>query len=344
MAGNTLGEIGEGQVFRLCKFLNLSDERARTACELFSLTSGDWSTWDKSKIWRNYVTSDMTPYELSVEMNSDAKTPPVIRYMTEPQKEPRTLQSNWEAGIEVLKILESSWGVDASRFWKIQDLFAPGTFDGIVSKLWFAVVLDEPIEFKIYLNPNIHGSKKSFSILQEAHERMGMKDQWTYIANRLDKMSDNIKFPHFSIDLSSAATARVKTYIRIENESSLLEILDGFELNLAELKQFIGNTNVFYPRAVVITFSFDNASRKSHPSVKIHMPAGSYLKDNQTALNVLSKIQDPAEHGIISRLLSEKIVNGGIEKIRYISFDVDKYPNRVTCYIGPRIFSEAQPT
>jgi len=47
-------------------------------------------------------------------------------------------------------------------------------------------------------------------------------------------------------------------HIRIENESSYLELCDGFDLNLAELKQFIGNTNVLYPRAVVVTFFLDN--------------------------------------------------------------------------------------
>jgi len=85
-------------------------------------------------------------------------------------------------------------------------------------------------------------------------------------------------------------------------------------VNLAALKPFVDNTDVFYPRAVIITFNFDSAGRKYHPSVKIHMPAGFYLKDNQRVLNVLSKIQDPTAHGIISRLLSEKIINGGNEK------------------------------
>ena len=97
MASSTLGQIGEEQLVRLGKYLNFSDEKIKRACELFSLTTGDWSSWDKSKIWQNFVTGDMTPWEFSVDMSSDVETQPVLRYMTEPQKEPRNLYSNWEA-------------------------------------------------------------------------------------------------------------------------------------------------------------------------------------------------------------------------------------------------------
>lgn len=343
MASSTLGKIGEDQLLRLSKYFNYSDEKTKKACELFALISGEWSSWDKSKIWKNYVTEDMSPYSLSVDMRSDVDTPPVLRFVTEPQKEPPTMHSNWEAGIDVLKKLESSWGVDVSRFWKVQDLFKPtSAVENIVSKLYFAIVLDDPIEYKIYFNPNIHGTKKSFSIVKEAYERLGLHDAWTFIANRLEKMSDNTKMPHFALDLSNAETARVKTYFRIESASSLLEILEGYDVNLAALKPFVDNTDVFYPRAVIITFNFDFASRRHHPSVKIHMPAGFYLKDNQRVLNVLSKIQDPTAHGIISRLLSEKIINGGNEKIRYISFHAEGFRNRVTCYMTPRLFETDQ--
>jgi pyrroloquinoline quinone (PQQ) biosynthesis protein C len=164
----------------------------------------------------SYVTDDHTPFEFSVALGSQ-RAHASVRLLAEPHPTETTdevdLASLAAAGRRLATTLEDRFGAHLGRFRAVEDLFLGSP--GAPFAAWYAADFGASgaPSFKVYLNPQVAGVAHAPRLVEEALERLGMREAWAQVraAARRGPEADELRF--VSLDLSDSPTARVKVYL-----------------------------------------------------------------------------------------------------------------------------------
>lgn len=314
----TLGYFGRQKLHAICHGLEWSPSQTEAAIRLFDLMTASWSEWTLGDIplWRTNLSDDNTPFEFSLEFRSKEVK---LRILTESQNKPITADSNWKAGLELNERIQSQPGVDLAQFEAIADLFAP---QGKPTRfaLWHSAILDASgkAAFKVYLNPQIHGSAYAPDLMQKALTRLHLDHAWHYIAPRLHAMGERAQLAFFSLDLIPGDHARVKIYL--SNANMTLHELDaqlkgsrnyveGADINW--IKTLTGIHESLDARHIVNYFAF-TAGDKGAPVSNIQIPIRWYVENDAAAMERIMQLL-PAHQGKKFSVIVQKIAGRSLE-------------------------------
>jgi DMATS type aromatic prenyltransferase len=318
------------------------------------------SSWGERRIgdapsW-SCMTADSSPIEYSIA--ASAKGVKQVRFMVEPQGQPASPRSYWDASRSLCEELRRRHGADLLRLELVEDLFRPTTDTLAPMAMWLGVVFahDGRPSFKVYLWTPTHArnSNHSVRICQEALTRLGCGEWGSSLA---DVVSKGDEIGYFSIDLG--APGRVKIYVRHNSATRVSDVV-RFAGNAPgqapeeELSTFlrtvlesdtIAPKDDFFPRHRLLTCFELLPERPAFPTgVTIHVPC--YLvadgRDQLIQERVVRLLQ---QYDIDSEtyrrclaafaprtLADEELVH------TFISFKHGSAEPVVTLYFNPRLF------
>lgn len=341
----TLHHLGLAKLVGLCQALGQGPEQTSRAVDVFQTLTQQWghASAEPSPAWPSDITDDGTPFEFSVSFHEGGAD---LRMLVEPQTQPRTLASNWSAGLEINELLRERYGAKSRDFDKVSDLFAPGPGSNAQFAIWHAGVLrpDGTRLFKVYLNPRIRGIGAARELVNEALARLGRRD----VAQRLaPALADDGSEPrYFSLDLEEASTSRVKIYV---GRSDNVEAIDRLASGVSDLAPGQAATWVerlaqrrerFAARPILTCFAFDNESAAA--TATVHVPVRCYVKNDAESADAVSSFLSPQQAASFRRVLSALSPcaleeNTGL--ITYASLRRSSKGPRVTVYLAPQLYS-----
>lgn len=164
--------------------------------------------------YKSYVAADGFPAEFSLSWRG---MEPEVRILFESLGADHTSRGAQDAGRALTRQLYGKPGVDIDRYLAIEDLFVTESPLPGGPTIWHSLARkqNEPSRFKVYLNPNAHGAGKAGEVVGDAMARIGMRDAWRPVVERLDELvcqGHEIEF--FALDLRRSEEARAKVYFR----------------------------------------------------------------------------------------------------------------------------------
>src|SRR5205823_7443124 len=210
-----------GQLRRLCAAVGLGSATDEYACLLSELL-GPVSAWPlgTSPEWSSEISDDHTPVEYSITFDADRV--PKLRFLVEPGSGGPDLRATMETGRQVLEAAADRYRFSLTRFRMLEDLFCPSRPHGPFG-LWIAVELGASgiPDFKLYLNPCVHGSDRAPEVVDEALARLGFGDAFPCLRSAVARSGGLDRFYIFSLDVGSHwEKPRIKVYAAHEGCSA----------------------------------------------------------------------------------------------------------------------------
>ena len=347
----TLREIALAKIAALGRAFELSDAERRAVINAFDLLSTPWGGWaaGASPPWANDLSDDGSPFELSVAFGGPR---PVLRVLVEPQRDPITSTSNWEAGLGTHRRLEELGVAELSLFTAVAPLLEPLPGGRHRFALWHAAVLaPHGTLFKAYANPAIHGPHRAAAIVEEALGRVGLAHAWKWLAGRVTRADSGAAFNYFSVDLAHPACARVKVYVALPGGRASVERFAeyaGIERDMIPDGLMVGPVE---PRArpILVCAAFRVGSAR--PDLTLHVPVRHYVGDDLEALDrarcLLSRVEaDALQRAAMA--MAGRPLSAGRGLISYVSIRLCERTEpaggrHVTAYLAPEIYTIASP-
>jgi len=345
--GPTYREFGLQKLGDLVRGLGLGHELP-AATRLFDLLTASWSHRQLTGTphWASDITDDGTPFELSVAFQGGR---PLVRVLAEAQLEPFDVESNWEAGLALNRVIAGLAGVDLERFERIQGLFAPPSGSNARFALWHAgqVEPDGSLSFKVYLNPRIVGNGLSREIVRESLVRLGADYAWDELE---PKLTDDSLLPYFSLDLAKSANARLKVYVAHPNATSetidaLVRDESGYRPGLAQgwIEELTGSAGPFDQRPLLTCYAF--RSPVDAAEVTVLVPSRAYVGHDAEALARAGELLGHHEARLRSGIegMAGRPLAMGRGLVTYVSARPVPDGTRVTAYLAPEAHAISTP-
>jgi hypothetical protein len=183
----------------------------REILDAYRLMSRSWSTREQTEIPRwSGLSGDCSPMEMSLVVGV---AQPEVHLLVEAQADPADPDSYWEAATGLTRELCARWGLDATQFDALADLFRPNDAGKIVYwSCWHKVIfrLGHAPAVKLYLNP-VATSRPARATVAEAMARLDLAQGWSGLAGHL-KESDQLLLA--SIDLNERGRAQFEVFVR----------------------------------------------------------------------------------------------------------------------------------
>lgn len=342
----TLGSLGKEKLERIYKVIG-QENNIKEATQIFDLMSEPWSEYSREIKWKNSLTDDVSPFEFSIVFKGSTTTP-IIRFLIEPQEFPLNKQSNWKAGLALKERIKQLPSVDVSKLDKVQNIFSPPTTQNIQShfSIWYAAVLEpNNPQIKVYLNPQICGEKNAPELVKKAFVALNSERAWKFISDRLSLSKNPSKILYFSLDLSTGDKARTKVYIANKSlkdiEAQLQGCLHYVPGSASKWVKILTNQDSFDKKPIQITYNF--TSEHDRPVPTIHTPIRSYTKNDEMAVERLSKFLSPEQIKILKAIITQ-ISEASLKDEKALTY-VSLRPSAdgqldVICYISPCIYSK----
>ncbi|GAA2801544.1 tryptophan dimethylallyltransferase family protein [Saccharopolyspora taberi] len=199
---------------RICTGLDVPAAEITAAREALTGVLGSWADDPIGATCAvpSYVSADGFPAEFSLSWKHDR---PEIRVLFESLG--RNARESQRAGSDLTRRLADERGVSVERYLKIEDLFLTEDPKPYRPAVWHSLAWEpggRP-QYKVYLNPQAHGRHRSFEVVADAMDRLGMGVGWHRVAARADELQDNgHELEFFALDLGATRSARVKVYFR----------------------------------------------------------------------------------------------------------------------------------
>lgn len=354
LAGDTFAEdtLGHHLELRLARLMRALGQESSLHCAaaVARVLCRGWGNWPASRrpAWPSDITDDHTPFEFSLAMNGRAET---VRILTEPQHAQNpSLASSWQMALDINEDLSARCRTDLVNFDKIADLFAPTRSSDARFCAWHSAVLGDSRapEFKIYLNPAIHGSTDSNEVLTAALSRLGLARRWAdFASQKLGR--DGMHTPiYFSLDLQGTAAARVKIYVahRSATAADVARVLagsPGFDARSVRrwCRELLGSSGPFDSRPPISCFALCPGAMELH-STTLHLPVRSYLSDDfEIARRTCAFLSFPQRVRFMRAItaLSERPLESGRGLQTYVSLRASPGKQAVTIYLAPMVYS-----
>jgi DMATS type aromatic prenyltransferase len=219
----TLIASGCERLKALAQALGFSEVDAGSIQQVFRALSESWGHTREGGVaaWASDVCDDHSPYELSV---ATGKRGLQLRVLVEPMEAPPSPGSNHSAGRRLHEVLARGFGANLARLRALEDLLMPEAAQG-PSALWYAAAFaqGQAPDFKAYFDLRCQGTGRAARLAEEALQRVGLQEAWPAVAECLGRREEGEdELLYFALDLSHAAEARVKLYLRHHHASAAL--------------------------------------------------------------------------------------------------------------------------
>jgi hypothetical protein len=345
----TLGQHLDARLARLLQSIGQQDKVAH-ALQVAHLLTRDWHDQRTASgpTWASEITDDHTPFEFSLALNGSCET---LRILTEPQ-DPNapSLRASWRSALGINEELVQRWGANLHAFETVADLFEPGANATGHFSLWHSAILGRAAasDFKVYLNPGIHGKADSRRVLVEALDRLGLGGLWRGLNDQVALRSGLDEVMYFSLDLTAPPHARAKVYVAHTQATArdvirVLEGSPGFDPNATGswLNQLLDGAGPFLERPPITCFALRPGSLELH-STTLHLPVRSYLQDDfEIARRACRFLTFPQRVRYMRALvgLSERPLETGRGLQTYVSLRASPGRQAVTVYLAPQVYS-----
>jgi tryptophan dimethylallyltransferase len=284
------GTLGALLLFKLRRLLGVvhQEEKFSGGANIAALLATGWASSEISMgpAWPSDITDDHTPFELSLAFGARGET---VRILTEPQEaaNPSALAS-WQLAARIHERLASEWGADLSPLARVADLFEPSASTAARFAIWHSAILNDPVkpDFKVYLNPALHGTAHSLEVTTQALERLGLGESWRLLSkSALRRGSADVPL-YLSLDLSGATQSRVKVYIAhygatAGEVAAALRGCPGYgeERVSGWVRHLMGGPGPYTSRPPLTCFAFCRGALEPH-SATLHLPVRCYHDDD----------------------------------------------------------------
>lgn len=344
---STLGQQLDSRLSRLLQALGQQD-RIPDALRVAHLLGRSWrdELTSKGPLWASDITDDHTPFEFSLALNGRSES---VRILTEPQDtEQPSLAASWRLATEVNEELASRWGAGLQSYSKVAELFEPTAGDEGNFCLWHSAILEAGgPQFKVYLNPAVHGTEGGERVLSAALGRLGLTEAWASIAKNALRRGDLDQTLYFSLDLVDGPHARVKIYVahRSSTAEDIIEALapcPGFDANSVRswLQQLMGSMGPFLDRPPITCFALQGDNPGLH-SATLHLPVRCYLsEDFEIARRVCRLLKFPQQVSFMRALTvtAERPLELDRGLQTYVSLRASPGLEAVTVYLAPQVY------
>jgi DMATS type aromatic prenyltransferase len=240
---------------------------------------------DAGPAWPSDVADDHTPIEFSVAF--DAQGRPTLRILAEAAVPDPAHPAELGPGWAFLHRQADRHALALSRLDRVRDLFATDTPRGAFG-MWHSLILRAAPEFKVYLNPAIHGPGQAAPLVGEALGRLGAGAAHRAVRGAL-RGADRPAF--FALDLHEAAGARIKLYVSQPHADAAdvaraAAVVDGVDPDAvaAFCRSATGSGGPWTGRPVVSSYTF--AAGAPRPvGYSVYVPIRSYVADDREALD-----------------------------------------------------------
>jgi DMATS type aromatic prenyltransferase len=344
----TYVECGVEKLTALCDAVGLNAKISQIHEIFRAMTTswGDKKVGDTSG-WMSDVSDDGAPFEFSIALDPDKVE---LRVLVEAQGSEATLQSNWQAGLELNQQLAALYNVSLDRFAQIDDLYSP-TNAAAKFSMWHAVCFypDKEPAFKLYLNPHSQSPSKAAAIVEESMVRLGFTHAWPTLAETAAQRGpDKDEFVYFSLDLAAHNHARVKVYLRhhdatpTELESALSAARSYVPGDAIEFCQAMApEQNSFSAKPVITAFSWVEGDNITPSTGTLHLPISNYATDDEVVCDRLDLyfiqygFPISTYHAAIEALAVRRL-DAGVGMHSYTSLRREPQ-KRVTIYLNPEL-------
>jgi hypothetical protein len=326
------------------------EEKLAGAVQVANLLGRGWSDESTAAgpLWPSDITDDHTPFEFSLALNGRSET---LRILTEPQDPLKpSLSASWSMAHEIHDELARHWGARLEAYEQVADLFAPTPGASGKFSIWHSAMLGQPRkpDFKVYLNPAIHGSADASRVLDEALHRLGLRELWRDLARNVLRRNELDQPIYFSLDLSDQEDARAKIYIAhrsatTRDVSRALSQSPGFGSTSVSrwLHELLGGPGPFMDRPPITCFALRRGSLDMH-STTLHLPVRCYLaEDFEIARRVCGFLGFAQRVRYMRALtgLAERPLENGSGLQTYVSLRASPGRQAVTVYLAPQVYS-----
>jgi DMATS type aromatic prenyltransferase len=345
----TYVEAGIEKLTALSRALGMADQTA----EMVAIFRGMTTSWGDQKVgdtsgWQSDVSDDLSPFEFSIVFKENRAE---LRVLLEAQGKEPTLESNWQAGLELNQYLAENFNINLDRFEQIKDLYVPTDAKSKLA-MWHAVCFypDKAPEFKLYLNPQAQGASKAPAVVEESLVRLGFAHAWMGLAEvAAQRGPDKDQCVYFSLDLSSDTQARVKVYLRhydataedLEKALSLAQnYVPGDATEFCEA--MVEGQNVFSAKPVITCFAWVEGDNFTPAHGTLYLPISNYANDDRV-------VKDRLNHYLTDQNLCVSIYNSTLQAFSqrplelgsglhsYLAVRREKQTPRVTIYLNPEV-------
>lgn len=349
----TLGLQLDARLSRLLRSLGKTEHLSNARRVVKQLTN----SWANELLgarppWSSDITDDHSPFEFSLALNEAGTS---VRILTEPQdvRHP-SLASSWRLAIDIHENLRSQWGACSADYEGVADLFAPTPSSNGVFSIWHSAILGRRHEtqFKVYLNPAIHGAADAENVVAQAMARLGLADGWRALRENALQRAGLDQVLYFSLDLTRARDARAKVYVAHRHATTAdlaaaLERCPGFAPNSVNrwLECLLGGTGVFHDRPPISCFAFNRDSLDLHTTT-LHLPVRCYASDDfEVAHKVCKFLRFPQRVAYMRALtgVAERPLESGPGLQTYVSLRPSPGKQAVTVYLAPQLYSGTPP-
>jgi DMATS type aromatic prenyltransferase len=345
----TYVEVGIEKLTALCDVVGLNAKISQIH-EIFQAMTTSWGDKQVGDVsgWMSDVSDDGAPFEFSIALDPDKVE---LRVLVEAQGSEATLQSNWQAGLELNQQLASQYNVSLDRFAQIDDLYSP-TNAAAKFSMWHAVCFypDKEPAFKLYLNPQSQSPSKAAAIVEESMVRLGFTHAWPTLAETAAQRGpDKDEFVYFSLDLAAHSHARVKVYLRhhdatpTELESALSAARNYVPGDAIEFCQAMApGQDLFSAKPAISAFSWIEGDDTTPSTGTLYLPISNYATDDEVVCDRLDLYF--IQHGLPISIYHSTIqasasrpLAAGIGMHSYCSIRREQQQRRVNIYINPEI-------
>ena len=351
----TYVECGIEKLIALCESVGLN-HKTDQIIEIFRSITTSWGNKAVGDTtWRSDVSDDAAPFEFSLALDADNVE---LRVLVEAQGSEATLQSNWQAGLELNQYLAATYHVNLDRFNQIADLYTP-TNSAAKFSIWHAACFypgKEPA-FKLYLNPQSQSPSRSAAVVEESLVRLGFTHAWPTLAETAAQRGpDKDEFVYFSLDLAADPQARAKVYLRHHDatpaqlESALSAARNYVSGDAIEFCQAMApGQTAFSAKSVTTCFSWVEGDNAMPSSGTLQLPISNYAKDDRIVCDRLDlyliqhSLSFSTYHSAIQALATRSL-ESGIGMHSYVSFRRDGKQQRLAIYLNPEVNTFRSPT
>ena len=343
----TYGQVSCHQLYDLCHAVGMA-ELARDYLRVQSLLMEPWSEREIPPLapYPSRIGDDHSPYEYSLQFARDSIE---LRLLFEAQAAAPSLHANQDAALALNQKLARDYGVDLSRFTRLQDLFCPEDAQGPFS-VWHAACFDRSArpDFKIYLNPRVRCGTSAEQLVKEAATRLGLPRSAGALIRRV--VAAGAEPCYFSLDLAERLGSRIKVYFShpeatVEELERILALAPGNHPGDVSrfCREISGGTPRFTRKPVCYCFSF-RAGVDAPVAVTFHLPVAHYVASDDLIMNRVSAFMaseglpvDEYRRAVAAMARRDMRTTVGLHS--YFSFRREVSGLKATVYLSPELFA-----
>jgi DMATS type aromatic prenyltransferase len=345
----TYVEAGVEKLTALADAVGLKDKLPQII-EIFRAMTASWGDRKvgETSAWQSDVSDDSAPFEFSIAFEDDR---PELRILLEAHGSNPSLQSNWQAGLELNQYLAEHFNINLDRFQQIEDLFAPTNLEAKFS-IWHSACFypDKEPAFKLYLNPQSQQKSRAAAVVEESLVRLGFPHAWMGLAEvAAQRGSEQDEFVYFSLDLAAHSQARVKIYLR-HYDATLEDLEKAFSLaqnyvpgDVTEFCQaLIPTQGAFTSKPMASCFAFVEGNDDRPTGATLCVPIGYYASSDRVVADSLQKyfsqhnLPISAYTGVLQSFATRSL-DSGCGMHSHLSLRRENQQLRVTVYLNPEI-------